>query len=252
MNHGSFNQISINGSLGDTTVRIVTSAIAVAYVTAGGWVKRRNEAITEATASITGIGGRVYYFSKVDVVIESTVTYIARSYRRFISLLDSSATVVLTAKKWAREPITLGLLGSVVNTARKYARDVVGSSASASASGLTTVYTRSPVSTQAEASITNNAKFISYTYVTSPVSVVGSALTSASSVLYRREALGATATASVTAAGRRSVREAVTPNAVAQIYLSVGVTYKQIPYDEPATADNTFVVPFVETTFIVS
>jgi hypothetical protein len=256
VNSSNFNASTINGAIGDVTIRSVVNAFASAFITSGNRVFRKDSLNVTASATVAGAIGRVWFRDSLSVTGVAEIDFMARMRSRSVEVVSAVASISMQAFWWARSVLTVSAaVQDVSSTARIRARSVLDVQARASGEfsakkfvGL--ALNTEPIQARAEISITGQL-VKPQTLIPAPVSVPAQAFIVATLKGLIRDSFPATATADILATLKGRVRSATPVSAQAVIYASSG-TNRQIPFDEPAPGERTFYVPAIDNIFYAS
>lgn len=251
MNHSSINGATINGAFGDTTVRSYVNLIAAAFITVNPRVWRRDTVDIQASADIGPVVGRAYRRSVELVIAQAVIVPGYRLYVRFSEVCQAIADITLTARKHARNVATLTAVANIAIKAHKQARNAL------LVTGVADIYARvigrvrSALVVTGEAKIDASGRVKPRTKVASPVGFFAQAQIDATGYIQRRSALTVEAIAQIDANLRARVRDLVICYALADI-LAQAEKYKRIPFDRNAPAERTYVIPAIQTYYVVT
>lgn len=251
MNSSSFNGATINGAFGDATVRSYVNLIATAFIVANARVLRKSIVNIEARADIGPVVGRAYMRSMEVVIAQAVINPGYRVYVKFNEVCQAIADITITARNQVRNVATLSAAASITLTARNRARSVVTLQAYADIVARVLSRIRSAVSVTGQAQIENTATVKAPTPVLSPVGVSARAQIQAAGYVRRRDAIDLEANALVVARLSARIRGPVICYASANILAQFEV-YRRLPFDRNAPDERTYVVPAIQTYYVVT
>lgn len=252
MNSSGFNATTINGSSSDVNIRSVVLLIAAAFITSGNRVFRKDTMNLQVQATVTTAVGRVWFRDVLAAQGEASVSVVHRLIVRSIATAEAVATIVVLAYRRARD--VLGAQAAVQGdavAASKRASGFVRAIAEAVVATTARLYARDEASAQALVGIAVSGAVRPRTNVFSPISAPAQATITANSVLYARGPVAASAEAGVTAIVNARSRAPVSATATASIF-ATATGVKRIPFDRNAPDERTYVVPAIQTYYVVT